>query len=260
MITSPIRLAKKVLLGTVLGDGFIGGRGTTGKGKLILTQGARQFEYLLWKMQLLAPLVGDFYVKISMSSGGRPIVHAVSKKIRPLYHFHRDFYSFENETWKKKIRLNVLRRLSPLSLACWYMDDGSLYASRDRRLKGLRLATYCFSYDEHRLIQQYFKEAWKLDVNITSRGKYCYIGMHKEETERFIELIRPFVHPTMQFKINTLHHCAEHEFTHEEIVRTLQQCKELIRNYQPTSKSALTVNWAELVKGPNASLAMRLQS
>jgi len=259
MITSPIRIAKKVLLGTVLGDGFIGGRGNTEKGKLILTQGCRQFEYLLWKMQILAPLVGDYYVKIRPSSAGRPIVQAVTRKLHPLYHFHRDFYSFENGTWKKKIRLNVLRRLSPLSLACWFQDDGSLYASRDRRLKGLRIATYGFSYDENVIIQQYFKEAWKLDTNVVHRGKYCYVGMHKDDTEKFIELIRPFIHPTMQYKIDTLHHCADHEFTHEEIVRTLQQCKELIRNYQSNSKKALTLDWSQYVKGPTAQKAMQLR-
>lgn len=261
MITSPIRLAKKVILGTVLGDGFIGGRGNTGKGKIILTQGARQFDYLLWKMQLIAPLVGDFYVKMRTSSGGRPIVQAVSRKIRPLYHFHRDFYSFENGTWVKKIRLNVLRRLSPLSLACWFMDDGSLYSGGDRRLKGARLATYCFSLEEHKTIQQYFDECWKIDVNVVDRGRrYCYIGMNKVNTEKLIELVYPFIHPTMCYKIDTLHHCAEHEYTHEEIVRTLQQCKDLIRNYQAQSKNALTVDWAKLVKGNFAQKAMQLRA
>lgn len=259
-IISPVRFAKKLILGAVLGDAFLGDRNNSGKAKLILTQGARQFDYMLWKMQALQPLVGDFYVKIRTSSAGRPIVQAVSKKVRDLYHVHKDLYVLDGDRYKKVIRFNVLRRLTPLSLACWFQDDGSLYSGGDRRLKGLRLATYCFSKEEHSVMQQYFLEAWKLHVNVVDRGRsYCYIGMNKENTEKFIELIRPFVHPTMRYKIDTMHHCAEHEYTHEEIVRSLQQCKDLVRNYQTHSKQALTLDWAQYVKGPNASEAMKMR-
>ena len=65
---------------------------------------------------------------------------------------------------------------------------------------------------------------------------------------------------TMQYKIDPFHHCAEHEYSHDDIVRTLQQCKDLVRNYQAQSKKALTLNWAEYVKGPKAMLALKLRA
>lgn len=233
-MVSPQRIAKKILLGTVLGDGFVGNGSKLPKAVLILTQGARQFEYLLWKMKALVPLVKDYYVKIRTSSGGKPIVQAVTTHQRLLYHTWKDMYNNIDGKIKKVVKLNVLRRLTPLSLACWHMDDGSLYVSNGL-IKGLRLATYGFSYDEQHIIKQYFAEIG-ITVNVASykpdqNGKqYHYIGMKKKETEKFINMIQPHVHKTMQYKIDPSKHCAEHEYTREDIVRTLQKCKEFVRN------------------------------
>lgn len=262
MITSPIRIAKKVLLGTMLGDSHIAQQNAnTRKGRLILTHSARQFEYLLWKMQLLAPLVDDFYVGISIRPKRPSVLQAHTIRLHPLYHTHRDFYSFEDGTWKKKIRLNVLRRLSPLSLACWFQDDGHLNGydnKKDGTIYGLSIATCNHSMEENRIIQGYFHEAWKINIAINC-GRYPYVAMDTENAKKFIELIRPFIHPTMEYKINPLLHRAEHWVTNDDIVRTLQQCKDLVRNYQAQSKKALSVKWAEYVKGPKAKQAMQIR-
>lgn len=262
MITSPVRIAKKTLLGTMLGDSHIAQQNAnTMKGRLILTHSARQFQYLLWKMQLLAPLVDDFFVGIN-DRGKRPsILQAHTFRLRPLYHTHRDFYAQENGRWKKKVRLNVLRRLSPLSLAIWFMDDGHLNGydnQKDGTIYGLSIATCSYSMEENKIIKEYFNEAWKLDVAI-NHGRYPYVAMDTENAKKFIELIRPFIHESMQYKINPLLHRAEHWATNDDIVRTLQQCKDLVRNYQAQSKKALSINWAEWVKGERAKQAMQIR-
>ena len=262
MLTSPIRIAKKVILGTMLGDSHIAQQNqNTVKGRLVLTHSARQFQYLLWKMQLLEPLVDDFFVGISYRQNRPSILQAHTIRLRPLYHVHRDFYAQEDGRWKKKIRLNVLRRLSPLSLAIWYQDDGHLNGydnHKDGTIYGLSIATCSYSMEENKIIQKYFDEAWKINVAI-NHGRYPYIAMDTENAKKFIELIHPFVHPTMEYKINPLLHRAEHWATNDDIVRTLQQCKDLVRNYQAQSNKALTIRWAEYVKGQKAKQAMQIR-
>ncbi|NRH21523.1 hypothetical protein HOO68_05790 [Candidatus Gracilibacteria bacterium] len=261
LVTSPIRLAKKAVLGTVLGDSYVGNRGgCRQKARIVLTQGAQQFQYLLWKMQLLYPFVGSYNIILGTSTSGRTIVHAQSLGIHELYHVHKDLYAWKDNRWKKTVRLNVLRRLSPLSLAWWYQDDGHL-DTKNGQIHKVSLATCGFPYAEQKLIQQYFAEAWKIQVEVYDHaGRYYCINMDKENGEKFIALIAPFIHPIMRYKVDPSHKSAEREVTREEIVRTLQQCKDLVRNYQASSKKALTLNWAEYVKGPKAMLALKLRA
>lgn len=271
MVTSPIRIAKKVLLGTVLGDASLSVHSTLvntpTKSMLTLIQGEDQFEYLLWKMHLLYPLVGNFHIKKFIHKvTGKMIIHAVTTYQRYLWHIWNDYYEFsEVETFKgfrynKIVSMNVLRRLSPISFAMWYQDDGSLYAS-EGRFKGIRLATYGFTIEENESIQKHLREAWGIDsvIDIRSSEGYPYIRLRKQDGEKFLEMISPFVHSSMRYKTIPFSQSARHVYTHDEIVCSLQQCGELIRNNQSDMKSKYQIDWSKLVKGPIASSAMRLR-
>lgn len=271
MVTSPKRIAKKVLLGTVFGDSSLsihsGLVNPSTKSMLTLIQGEDQFEYLLWKMHLLYPLVGDFHIKQFIHKvTGKIIFHAVTAYQRYLWHIWNDYYEFEKaentqrgHRYTKVVGMNVLRRLSPLSLAIWYQDDGSLYASQGR-FKGIRLATYGFTIDENILIHDYLRDAWSIDsmVDVSSQG-YPYIRLRKQDGERFLAMISPFVHPSMTYKTIPFSQSARHVYTHEEIVWSLQQCGELIRNNQSNTKSKYPIDWSKLVRGSIASYAMTLR-
>lgn len=269
MITSPKRIAKKVLLGTVLGDSSLSVHSTLmnapTKSMLTLIHGEDQFEYLLWKMHLLYPLVGDFHIKKSIHKvTGKMIIHAVTTYQRYLWHIWNDCYKFEESNnqkgyrYTKVVRMNVLRRLSPISFAMWYQDDGSLYVSKGR-FKGIRLATYGFSLDENILIHNHLLDGWGIDsaVDIRSDG-YPQIRLRKHDSERFLEMISPFVHSSMTYKTIPFFQSARHVKTHDEIVCSLQQCGELIRNNQSNTKSKYQIDWSKLVKGPITEDMMRL--
>lgn len=266
--TSPIRIAKKALLGTVLGDANLAihpesSSANSDNAKLTLIQGARQLDYLLWKMQLLYPLVGDFNVKLLPSTSGNIVLHAVTKYKKCLKHAFKDFYIPGNELrhYKKIARLNVLRRLTPLSLAIWYMDDGCLYYDGSR-IKGLRLGTYGFSKNENESICTYLKECWNIDslvdVRLQQSNIYYCIRLRVDETKKFLDIVRDFIHPTFDYKLIPRHISAEHVPTREEIVCSLQKCGELVRNNQSNAYGSF--NWTNLVKGELVNKAMRLRS
>jgi hypothetical protein len=273
MVTSPIRIAKKALLGTLFGDSSLtihrGLANDTTKSMLTLVHGQDQFEYLLWKMHLLYPLVGSFHIKMLPSRAkGKVIVHATTTYQHYLYHIFKDYYnkvqaedvySLPCVKFNKVVRMNVLRRLSPLSLALWYQDDGSIY-NTGNRFKGIRLATYDFSISENELIQNYFQECWgiKSELDIRNDG-YPYIRLNKDASEKFLEIIDSFVHPSMRYKTMSFSQSARHVTTHDEIVCSLQQCGELVRDNQSDTKSRYDVDWSKLVNGPIALSAMRLR-
>jgi hypothetical protein len=272
LVTSPQRIAKKAILGTLFGDSSLtihrGLVNDTTKSVLTLVQGEDQFEYLLWKMHLLYPLVGSFHIKLLPSiASGKIIIHAVTTYQHYLWHLFKDYYNVLQGIdasgslqlkFNKVVRMNVLRRLTPLSFALWYQDDGSIYKTGNR-FKGIRLATYGFTIDENIAIHDHLRDAWKIDsmVDIRSDG-YPYIRLKKNDSEKFLGMIDLFIHPSMRYKTMQFSQSARHVTSHEEIVCSLQQCGELVRNNQSNAKSKYQIDWSELVKGLIVNDAMRL--
>ena len=89
-----------------------------------------------------------------------------------------------------------------LALAVWYLDDGALRTD----CKGLRLHTNSFSYDEVILLRNLLLENFKIDSKPHKQGKgyNLYIGTSHKQSEKFCDIIRPFVAskiPTMLYKL-----------------------------------------------------------
>ena len=160
-------------------------------------------------------------------------------------HIHDDFYTLDtNDTGRfvKVVRLNVLRRLTPESLAVWFMDDGSLSVTKSTPY--MRLATNGFTGEENELICEYMSETWEVHFRMTRHvsGSW-YLYADTKSTMRFIELITPYMCPSMLYKIDPS--CsAEHldQTQGDEMIRTVLKNTELVRKYQPLNESVEVVN------------------
>ena len=91
-----------------------------------------------------------------------------------------------------------------ISLAVWYMDDGTL----DKRSKyhfNASIASNCFSFEECDLLSNVLKSNFgiKASVNQTKmRGKvYPRLYIWSESMERFISLLKPYIHSVFKYKI-----------------------------------------------------------
>ena len=62
-----------------------------------------------------------------------------------------------------------LNKLTPLSMAIWFCDDGSLNRIDTQKGKSnyVTLHTQGFSYEENYLIQQWLKDRWDVNASIT---------------------------------------------------------------------------------------------
>lgn len=233
---SPQRISKKVLLGTMMGDSMTVASSHT-KAYFKMAHGVDQIHYLMWKMNVLYPLVKDF--RINFFGGGpfekwnaKKRIQAYSLNSSYLRHIHDDFYS----EGKKVVRINVLRRMDEYSLAAWYMDDGSL-AKANGKITGVHLHTENYGRDEQEIIIQYFMEQWRIHL-VSSESKknnkvYYYLRANKEDAENFLALVKPFICSSMMYKIDPSCQSMEHSNESDDIVRTLQGCKEFIRNDKP---------------------------
>jgi len=242
---SPKRRSKKILLGTLMGDSSLF-ETSHKKAMFKTTHGADQIHYLMYKLNALYPLLGSF--RVSFTGGGsferwnaKKRITAWSLSSTYLKHIYDDFYS--NKI--KKVRLNVLRRMDESSLAFWYMDDGCL-AKSNGKFYGIHLNTQGFDLEDQETIIKYFSETWKIKFHITEERKnnktYYYLRANKEDSERFLNLINPFICSSMLYKVDPSYERMEHSDRDEDIVRTLQECKEIIRNDNPSEDSKIELN------------------
>jgi len=100
---------------------------------------------------------------------------------------------------RKTVTLEWLHRLTPFSLAVWYMDDGT-------KLPGgtIYICTQSFSYFEHKIIQNYFQKKWKIKTHIyqaPSDKPYYKLKIDVNSIDYFFDLIKPYVVDSMKYKL-----------------------------------------------------------
>ena len=188
---------KDIVIGTILGDSYIA-VSISGKTHIEIKQADRYKEYVFWLYDNLKYLFPVSTPKQRKDNNQWYVNSSFSSELNEL---HKLFYI----EGKKTIPSNIGEMLtSPLSLAVWFMDDGTL----DYRLKdhcAFHLCTNCFTRDEtQRLIDVLYSNfGVKASMHYTlCRGKRhtrIYIGALGRE--RFIDLISLYVVDCFKYKL-----------------------------------------------------------
>lgn len=97
--------------------------------------------------------------------------------------------------------LNFLPK-SPLVLAVLFLDDGSV---RNDAYSG-KIATQCFTEEEHLLLQAYLKDVYGLNTVINKHKHQKYLAVNAADFGNLIDMIEPIVNeiPCMMYKLNAL--------------------------------------------------------
>lgn len=178
---------KNIFIGSIMGDGNID-HISLGISRIRIIHGMKQEEYIKWKSTF-------FKAKIEIIGE-----NGYSKKPAMRFQSKGYYCSYTKE--------NVIKLITPQSIAISWMDDGSLYKNE----LGGRL--YSFADDEKLInllcIEIFNKFKIKGVVHYgyssTSNKKYFYISFNKENMFHLSELISPFIHESMSYKILTTHH------------------------------------------------------
>jgi hypothetical protein len=192
---------RALIMGSLLGDGTM----RLGKGaqnvNFKVEHGLAQKEYVEWKYQILKSFVftepkisyrydeqGDKYEK---SWWFRTIRHTYFTEI------YKRFYKGNNyRTGRKIIPPGIEKELTPFVLAVWIMDDGSY--SRNK----IDISTYSFSSPEIFFLQRCFKNIFDIKINYyCDRDKGYRMYCNQEETKKLANVIRPYIIPSMMYKI-----------------------------------------------------------
>ena len=205
LVAEPQRLSEQqnqVVLGSLMGDGNLlpNRRGRNGV-RFRLGHGARQRDYLEWK----ASLLGNIPSSSRTDSRGAGFVDFTP--LPELGELQRAVYFGDG---KKYLTEEYLKALTPLALAVWYMDDGSFSVrsegKQQRTLGGsgrIQICVEAMSEGSRVRLRDYLHDTHGLDVRLHLSGsrQKAVLTFSTAATARFQELVAPYVHPSMGYKL-----------------------------------------------------------
>lgn len=188
-----------ILIGSLLGDGgtYRGGRNPSGNYYYYLKQSKEHKEYVDW----IYSEMKNFCIAPPKQ---RKDIHQqwyfATRSNRVFTDLREIFYGD-----KKRVPPNIDELLThPLSIAVWYMEDGTL----DWRIKdhyAYRLVTNCFSLKEDERLVKTLKRNFGINATVQTtliRGRrYPRIHIGREGRGAFLRCIEPYIIACFHYKL-----------------------------------------------------------
>jgi recombination protein RecA len=188
------------LRGTLMGDGALSSSPSGHGARLRYSHCERQMPYADWKASLFSNIGQSRHVR---SDG---VVAYDFSPLPELAALRQGVYVDK----KKVFDDDYLKRLTPMSLALWYMDDAHFTlrskGQQQRTAGGTGRATICVEAMEPATRQRlvaYLADTWGIRPKLVASGAAgkAVLVFDNAETVKFQALIAPFVHPSMEYKL-----------------------------------------------------------
>lgn len=176
-------ITEQTLIGKMIGDGSFS------KNSITFGHKKQHEKYLYYTLDCLGDFAGN-QQKDRTSGYGTEMVRGRSIQSYMIGELFKDWFDAEG---KKVVPRNVV--LSPISLAFWYMDDGSLSRS-DKQEDRASFATNGFNEESlDNLVSALEK------MGITAKKVSGRINLYQKEAKKLFILIAPYVPKIMQYKL-----------------------------------------------------------
>ena len=188
-VGSLTQLQKSVIIGSILGDGYV--RIVPGRNDAFLeiNHSLKAKTYVDWKYSVLKDICQS------------PPKDRVIDEQRTAYRFftrqHVEFTKLLKLFYshgKKIIPADI--KLDPVMLAVWFMDDGSKSRKHD-----VYLNTQQFSLNDQKIILTKLR-ALGIKARLNKDKKYYRVRFLKESITRLNRIIQPYIIPAMRYKLS----------------------------------------------------------
>jgi recombination protein RecA len=204
MLSQPKRLSPfqwEVVLGSLMGDAALSptrnGIGT----RFRMGHGPKQHAYLDWKASLFSNIE---QCRTTNAAGAAFVDLTPLPELAEL----REVVYFGDG--KKHLSWEYLKALTPLSLAVWFMDDGCFTLRSkgvEERTRGgtgrIEICVDAMSEGTRVRLQEHLRDHFDLPSRLVTRGargqQVLQFGV--AATATFLELVAPYVHPSMEYKL-----------------------------------------------------------
>lgn len=199
---------RAIIFGSLLGDGSLRIHKPYKNARFSFRHSVAQREYFDWKVNQLEEISSQHNVWEQSADGfGRKKIRFQSLALESL----TEIYRLTHKGNRLIVRRKWLNLLTPLSLAVWWLDDGSIIANG-------RKGVFCtdpIPLEEQKILAKYLQVVWGVNTKIgkTTRMRngiqreYYRLWFHSvEEFKKFLTLILPHVKaPSMLPKVIILY-------------------------------------------------------
>ncbi|MBI5220689.1 MAG: hypothetical protein HY978_02555 [Candidatus Liptonbacteria bacterium] len=186
---------RAIILGTLLGDGSLKVQNEYANANLQVRHSEKQKAYLLWKAEKLSEIAGNTSIGVQKADGYsmEKKWRFVSRRLPVLTELH----CLTHKNNKLRIRRKWLNQMTPLSLAVWWCDDGSLIGYGGR--KGV-FCTDGFDKPSVEILARYLAVVWHIRTIVApiyreyhgERREYWRIWIRsQEELKKFLRIVIP---------------------------------------------------------------------
>lgn len=185
---------KDIAIGSLLGDAYLRPSGKSYS--LSFTHGEKQLEYLRWKRSEFQNFVTQkgFY-RYSRSFHGNLPTYSFATVSHP---YLSELHDLCYPSGRKDVCKEWSDLLSPLSLAVWYMDDGS----RNKRYHTIVLCTNSFSREGQLLLIDALLSRFGVKAVLEPRrNNQTVLRINASQAQKFLDIVSPHIPDCMSYKL-----------------------------------------------------------
>lgn len=190
------KVQREIIIGLLLGDGHLETQNNGRTYRIKIEHSIKQKVYVDWLYsQFREWVIIPPQIKVTTLNGTE------FKKywFNTISHGNLRFYAhqFYDKFHKKLISRFIKKWLTPLALAIWFMDDGSI---KSHQTKSLILNTHCFVKKDLWRLQNAMKLKFNIILTLRKQREGYQLFIPSEEADKFVNLINFYVLPEMKYK------------------------------------------------------------
>lgn len=193
-------IQKNLIVGSLIGDGCVSKHHEgINSCRFVEQHSIKQLQYLEWKKNILQNFVSND-IRIVHNSTNK----SYGNKLGCIFEtvLHKDFAPFYEMFYDNKIKKIPLLQLSPLGLAVWYFDDGSVSKINQRgNFYSVQLHTEGLDDQSIENLRTILEQQFSINSGITQTRGYKLISLGHRDTNKLMEIVKPYVIPCMAYKI-----------------------------------------------------------
>ncbi len=189
---------REVLIGVLLGDGHLETQNHGRTYRLKIEHAFWQKEYTLWLYEKFKAWV------LTPPQEKKHVVFGRTYRedwFSTVSHGAFRFYAKQFYQGHKILPRQIERWLTPRVLTVWFMDDGSIKSDRHY---ALILNTQSFTKAENLKLIEIFGKKFGIQSQLRPQRKLWQIYINASTVGKFVEIIQPYVLPSMRYKLGKL--------------------------------------------------------
>lgn len=181
---------RAILVGSLLGDGTLRRQGTRTNALLEVNHSFAFKDYVDWKYEQFRAYV--LTPPQARQGRGARVAYRFTTRSLPIFtHYYEWFYG----GGRKRIPHNIT--LDPLTLAVWFMDDGTKSRS------AIYLNTQQCDKPEQQCLQYALLRTFGIRSTLNRDRTYYRLRITTESTKALEEIIRPYILPCFHYKLHS---------------------------------------------------------